>query len=154
MLTIRHILVPLDFSACSTAALPYAHTLARRYKAQLTLLHVIPTTMFVIGEIGYRPISEQTFATLTQEALTRLEAIFSPAEREEITVSMKVAYGIPFVEIIQEATEQRVDLVIMGTHGRTGVLHLLLGSVAENVIRQAPCPVLTVRASRTEHTTR
>lgn len=145
MLTLRHILVPLDFSACSEAALPYTASLARKYGAKVTLLHVIPTQMYAVGEADFWQLSDQVLTTLEQEARQKFAAVFSPAEREQLEVAEKVTQGVPFAEIIEEAKEQAVDLIVMATHGRAGVSHLILGSVTEQVVRQAPCPVLTVR---------
>jgi glycine betaine transporter len=143
-------LVPFDFSPCSEAALPYAATLARKYGARIILLHVIPTQLYVVGEVNYWQLSEKAFLALNQEALTKLSNAFSPAERDQLDIVEKVVHGIPVMEILREAIDSVVDLIVMGTHGRTGVSHLMLGSVAEQVVRQASCPVLTVHAFKVE----
>lgn len=145
MARIQHILVPVDFSPSSEAALPYALAFARRYKAKITLLHVIPTNVYAVGEMTYWQLSEQVFSAFEEEAAQKLAATFTPEERQELEIEEKVTQGVPFAEIVQEAREGQVDLIIMGTHGRTGLSHFVLGSVTEHVIRKAPCPVLTVR---------
>jgi nucleotide-binding universal stress UspA family protein len=152
--TLQHILVPLDFSQCSEEALPYAKLWAKKYGAQITLLHVIPMHMYVGSYVGDElhawQWSEQVLLILEQEARKKLATVFSPAERLQFRVIEKVTRGVPFAEILAEANAQQVDLIVMATHGRTGVSHVMLGSVAEQVVRAAPCPVLTIRKSMPE----
>jgi nucleotide-binding universal stress UspA family protein len=140
MIPIRRILMPTDFSETSDAALTYAMSLAQVCSASVYLLHVIRD----LGDtVGWEPplslLEEQQ--AVAREDLSRL------VERQprEIQVQSMVRVGFPFVEIIRYAKELDVDLIVMGTHGRGPVAHMLMGSVAEKVVRKAPCPVLTVR---------
>jgi nucleotide-binding universal stress UspA family protein len=137
-------LIPTDFSASAKQALDYAIRLARTLKARLTVLHVIqPVPMagagmgIVLPETYLQEVKEGVQGSM-QEALARVTAAGLTAERI-------VLYGVPFQEIIETAKARQVDLIVMGTHGRTGLMYVLLGSVAEQVIRLAPCSVLVVR---------
>jgi universal stress protein A len=159
-----HLLVPTDFSEPAKDALRYAIEVARLHDAKVTLLHVLPSdtrteVLYVAGEPatgaseGFDPVVDRS-ALLSEpevirrdpseEALTRLRDLAAnvfpgPWEAE-------VALGHPADTIVRVARERRTDLIVMSTHGRTGLQHVLLGSVAEKVVRLAPCPVLTVKA--------
>ena len=140
-----HFLIPTDFSASAEQALDYAIRLARTLKARLTVLHVIqPVPMagagmgIVLPETYLQEVKEGVQGSM-EEALARVTAAGLTAERI-------ILYGVPFQEIIETAKARQVDLIVMGTHGRTGLMYVLLGSVAEQVIRLAPCSVLVVRA--------
>jgi nucleotide-binding universal stress UspA family protein len=141
---IRRILVPVDFSPPSDAALRYAIELAHRLDARLDLLHVfqVPTFAFPDAVI---PVPAQTVVELRTASEERLEVLQREATAAGLRTSVVIADGTPFVEIVRTARSQAADLVIMGTHGRSGLRHALLGSVAEKVVRKAPCPVLVVR---------
>ena len=145
MPSFKMIVVPMDFSTGSTRALAYARVLAERFGASLHLLHVVQDPYLAAGwSEGYPAIPDLT-EQLRQETERRLQDLASSLT--PLTTSTEAVVGTPAQTIAQVATEQRADLIVMGTHGRTGVAHLLLGSVAERVIRSAPCPVLTVRDS-------
>jgi nucleotide-binding universal stress UspA family protein len=139
-----HFLVPTDFSAFADQALDYAIRLARTLKARLTLLHVIQPVPLAGGDMGvalpatYLQEVEEAVQGSMEDALARVTAAGLTGERV-------VLYGVPFQEIIETAKARQVDLIVMGTHGRTGFMHVLLGSVAERVVRLAPCSVLVVR---------
>lgn len=141
MVAWKRILVPTDFSETSAAAIRQGVELARVFKAGLILLYVGDraasevATEFPIGLDGAMADAERE----------RLNKILTPQEQREIHPEFVIAAGTPAVEIVRAADEREVDLIVMGTHGRGGVSHLLLGSVAEKVIRTAPCPVLVVR---------
>jgi len=146
MTRITRILVPTDFSATADAALDYAYVLAERFNASIELLHVLDDPFVADGMAAEAYISEApTLRTaMLQEAQERLRHRAStrgglPAIKTE------VLFGHGARTIVEYAAERGVDLVVMGTHGRTGLAHLLLGSVAEQLVRTAPCPVLTVR---------
>jgi nucleotide-binding universal stress UspA family protein len=143
MIRVARILLPSDFSDLSSEATKYACALAEQFDAELHLLYVQET--LVVPECG----SGIDWEKLTQEAKTAAEAqmkeVLDPTWVEGRAVVRVVAEGMPFVEIIRYAKEHEIDLIVMGTHGRSGVAHMLLGSVAEKVVRKAPCPVLTVR---------
>lgn len=145
MQSLRHILVPLDFSGYAEAALPYAALFARKYGAKITLLHVIPAQMYAVGEMDFWQFSDEVLTTLEESARQKLQALYSPAERVEFAIEERVRQGTPFVEILLEAEEQEVDLIVMATQGRTGIAHLMLGSITERIVREAFCPVLTIR---------
>lgn len=142
MIDLKRILVPVDFSKHSHNALRYAVAFADALGAELHLLHVVQepasyTRMYVPPE---------DWLTEERDAARReLEKLPGDEVKANVAVLREVRSGSPLVEIIQYAKEADIDLIVMGTHGRTGLAHLLLGSVAENVVRQAPCPVLTVR---------
>jgi nucleotide-binding universal stress UspA family protein len=139
-----HFLVPIDFSACAEQALDYAIRLARTLKARLTVLHVIQPVPMAGVDMGvalpetYLRELEEAVQRNMEEALTRVTAAGLTAERV-------VLYGVPFQEIVEAAKARQVDLIVMGTHGHTGLMYVFLGSVAEKVVRLAPCSVLVVR---------
>jgi len=144
MINLKTILVPSDFSECSNEALRYGLELARRFDARLHVLHVVtdPAMIPWAAEGFAVPVFEVT-EQWRQAAHDRLVAAIPPSDRERVTVKTMVAS--PFAEIIRYAADADADLIVMGTHGRGGVSHMLLGSIAEKVVRRAPCPVLTVR---------
>ncbi|MCL4813529.1 MAG: universal stress protein [Vicinamibacteraceae bacterium] len=146
MLNLKTILVATDFSDASQAALDYARGLAERFDASLHVLHVLEdlaahawtTEVYVAALPGVHEEMER-------QAQERLGALFSDEERERFRVRTALRLGSPFVEIIRYARDEHADLIVMGTHGRGAIAHMLLGSVAERVVRKAACPVLTVR---------
>ena len=144
MINLRTILVPSDFSECSDAALRYGLELARRFDARVHLLHVVqdPLAQPWAAEGFSAPLFEVVDAW-QREAKDRLLLSVPDADRDRVTVVATVAW--PYAEILRHAIEHNVDLIVMGTHGRAGMTHMLLGSIAEKVVRRAPCPVLTVR---------
>lgn len=146
-LTISRILVPIDFSAHSEYALQYAIALAGRLDASLHLLHVVedPLASGAWGPEGVLPDLTELRAELIADAEQRLLAYRGEAERAQVPVVTAARIGLTSHTIVDYAKTLNVDLIVMGTHGRTGVAHLFVGSVAERVLRHAPCPVLTVR---------
>ncbi|MGQ3683882.1 MAG: universal stress protein [Candidatus Loosdrechtia sp.] len=148
MISIRNILCPIDYSTYSEKALNYAIEIAEKYGAKLYVLHVLDMRIYDMNELelfNFYTINEDTMNGLRD----RLLRCVKEDVRSRIPVETIVVQGVPFVEIIKAATEHAIDLIVMGTHGRTGISHAIIGSVAEKVVRKAPCPVLTVR--RTEH---
>lgn len=147
------ILVPTDFSAPSDAALAMAKELAARFGASLHLVHVLEDPYAVAAysadaAIGYLPAG--TREAWQTEAENRLNALLTPAERTQFKVTTTVLFsGSTAQAIVELAQGNDIDLIVMGTHGRGGFAHLLLGSVAERVVRTAACPVLTVRGVAT-----
>lgn len=135
---------PVDFSQTSRAALEEAADLARRYAARLTVLHVFEPAAGATGEMQ-APMPELIEAT-AQELERKLAGWKLEAERLGApAVEQAVISGVPGREIPAFASEGGYDLVVMGTHGRTGLRHLVVGSVAERVVREAHCPVLVIR---------
>ena len=145
MLEIKNILTPIDFSDNSKKALIYALGFARDYKSRLHLVHVIEPLVYPIG-LGVDPIVVSSMDTDVPER-ARAELLKLAEEELGNTVEHEivVAQGKPFVEINRLARERDIDMIVMSTHGHTGVEHLLFGSTAEKVVRKAPCPVLTLR---------
>lgn len=139
MLPIHTILHPTDFSDRSEFAFRLACTFARDCGARLILLHVAPVPVLVYGE-GVVPPQPEDYREQLEEELHRLV----PPD-PSIPVEHRFREGDPVAEILAEAEESSADLIVMGTHGRTGLGRLLMGSVAEQVVRRASCPVLTVR---------
>jgi len=143
-MTVQHFLVPIDFSPYAEQALDSAIALAQKLQARVTLLDVIQPPAVVNVEGGIWPSS--TFLEDLEAQVTRnLEAYLSRVTAAGLTGEIVVVHGVPFQEILDMAKKRQVDLIIMGTHGSTGLSHVLLGSVAEKVVRLAPCPVLIAR---------
>jgi nucleotide-binding universal stress UspA family protein len=141
MIAVKSILIPTDFSETSDAALHYAVGMAQAFGAQLYLLHVPGET----GENFEANFPVGRFETAARE---RLATLLSQEDIDRLRPEYALRIGTPADEIGRYADARDVDLIIMGTHGRTGVAHLLMGSVAERVVRTAPCPVLLVRDRR------
>lgn len=142
MITLKTILLPTDFSKASQGAAHYALELARRFRSRLLLLHVIEDPVLLQPMLDTFPLpSDEQMETYTEE---RLENFLSADERGDVDVQFFWAHGRPFEEIVAFGARRKADLIVMGTHGRGAVAHLILGSVAENVVRKAKCPVLTV----------
>ncbi len=141
------ILVPTDFSPPSDAALEYARVLAAKFGSSLRILHVIddPTASSDFVADGFAPSTENIRASLLEQARRRLDGVMSEVDRTRYRVHADAVLGMPAASIVGYATATAASLIVMGTHGRTGLAHLLMGSVAEQVVRTAACPVLTVR---------
>ena len=138
------ILVPIDFSDCSKKALQYAVPFAKQFGATITLLHVVHVNYVGGPEVGALdfPLIEADLRKSAEKQLTELAAteVRQPAAAETL-----VRTGLGVMEIVKAAKEMESDLIVISTHGRTGLKHVFMGSVAENVVRLAPCPVLVVR---------
>ena len=145
-MTIQHILVPLDFSAYADQALEYAMTLAKALQARLILLHVIHLTPMTMGDM-YGSSVEAYLEAIESEAQKHMDALRNRVQQEGLEGETAIVQGVPFQLIVDTAANQDVDLIVMGTHGRTGFTHVLMGSMAERVARLAPCPVLVTRGS-------
>jgi universal stress protein A len=146
MITINTILVPTDFSDASIAAQRYAAGLAEAFGSRVHLLHVVQDPYV-------QPWAAEAFGVSLAGVLERWEDD-ARAQLQQLAgdapIECVTRVGHPFVEILSYAAEHRIDLIVMGTHGRGPVAHMLLGSVAERVVRKAPCPVLTVRPDPAE----
>ena len=143
-MTVHHVLVPIDFSPYAEQALDYAIALAQKLQAHVTLLHVIQPPLGVGADMGVWP-SPAFFDELEAAIMCDMEGYLARVTAAGLAGEMVVVPGVPFQEILDTAKKRQVDLIIMGTHGRTGLKHVLLGSVAEKVVRLAPCPVLIAR---------
>jgi universal stress protein A len=143
--TIKHILVATDFSIPSDEAIDYAVALGERFDATVHLIHVLHDPMTAAGGWEfYLPDNPQVRERRHQEAKDHLWRVASP-HAKNVRITTEVRFGLPTDEIVAAAIAYGSDMVVMGTHGRTGLPHLLLGSIAERVVRTAPCPVLAVR---------
>jgi nucleotide-binding universal stress UspA family protein len=144
MIALKTVLVPTDFSECSEAAVRYGRALAEAFGATLHLLHVVqdPYKQAWAAEGFAAPVTDMLVEWETQ-ARKRLEETAAACAPVQTTVATRI--GSPFYDIGTYASENNVDLIVLGTHGRGPIGHMLLGSVAERIVRKAPCPVLTVR---------
>jgi nucleotide-binding universal stress UspA family protein len=142
----KRIFCPIDFSDASRAAMELAADLARRFGAELLLLHAYPIPGYTFPD-GSVVASPRMMQDLADQAVRHLEEWRADGEKlvGAARVSGETAIGEPATEIVAAAKRRGADLVVMGTHGRTGLEHALMGSIAERVVRRAHCPVLTVR---------
>lgn len=147
MMLLEKILVATDFSEPSEAALAYGRELARTFNASLTVLHVaenVATLGYGIDGLAYVDPAWQ--AQVDASARQKLAALVSAEDRELLNAqTIVLSSNAPAAVIVEYAKEHTFDLIVIGTHGRGAMAHLLMGSVAERVVRTAPCPVLTVR---------
>jgi nucleotide-binding universal stress UspA family protein len=143
---IRRIVYASDFSRASRPAFTKAVDLAKAYRAELVVLHVLSIVPPVI-EDGYMAprVWEELEAGARAAAQTQLDRLVVKARKARLRVKGLVVLGSPYEDIVRAAKRQRADLLVMGTHGRTGLTKVLLGSVAERVLRTSTCPVMTVR---------
>ena len=147
MKPITKILVPVDFSVHASEAVRFAADMSRRYDASLELLHVFHVTTYALPEGHVVPSDEQL-----QHVMKEIESQLAAAKHAAVeagarSVQTTLVQGGVTTEILRFAKDRECDLIVMGTHGRTGMKHLLMGSVAEQIVRVAACPVLTLRAS-------
>jgi universal stress protein A len=140
---IRQILAPTDFSEYSKQALENARELAQKFGARLVLLHVVELPAYPIEGLPPSRLGGNLLEDLERQATSDLAQVL--ANEAEVEVVRRVVTGIPYRKIVEVAEAEKVDLIVMATHGRTGLGHLFIGSVAERVVRTAPCPVLTIR---------
>jgi nucleotide-binding universal stress UspA family protein len=150
-LTYTRILVPIDFSEYSKQSTSYAARFASRYNATLLLVHVFESGYAMTGDEGSKPRSEllkSQAAAAEEAAQANLAVIENQLRNRGIKTEAHHRSGCPFDEIVKIANLLNIDLIIIGSHGRTGLLHLLLGSVAERVVEHAQCPVLVLKQRR------
>jgi nucleotide-binding universal stress UspA family protein len=141
----KRILIATDFSVCARRALEYGVCFARAWSASLDLLHVVEVLPGLEADAS---AADPLMEPRRKESGRILSNLATLVRRDGMEVVWRVRQGIPSEQIVQAAREQRADLIVVGTHGRTGLDHILLGSTAERVIRRALCPVLTVRVAR------
>jgi len=142
---LRQLLVPTDFSDRSEVALAYGIALTKQFDGSLHLLHVVESVVAAEPQPRNWEAREDIDRAVAANAWDDLHRLIPPQERSRLRIQFALEWGMPFVEIIRYARAHGIDLITLGTHGRSGIKHLLMGSVAENVVRTAPCPVLTVR---------
>jgi len=151
MIALKHILVPTDFSEPSATALRYGRDLARSYGATLHVLHVAEDLITRYALDMYPTGIDEMQEDLEKSAKQRLNALVSDEDRVQLRAKPIVWTSNQTAAAIAEyAAQHDIDLIVMGTHGRTGMSHMFMGSVAERVVRGAGCPVLTVRAPERE----
>ena len=145
---VKNILVPVDYSDNGEAAMAYAVSLARGYDAELHLVHVYdqPFAYVDAGFVGSPVPAEVPPADLDEER-ARLDRV---TPDNDVSFRRRLLIGSPAEDLVKYAKENAIDLVVMGTHGRTGLTRLLMGSVAEAVVRRSPCPVLTIKQPEEE----
>ena len=146
MIDLRRILVPTDFSKSSANALTYAAAFAEKFGAEILLLHVVQDlALFIPEAVLVAPPPAPPVEQFAAAARTALERVITDLQRPGLAIRPEVVEGTPYEEIVRFARERDVDLIVIGTHGHTGLAHILLGGVTDKVVRRAPCPVLTVR---------
>ena len=144
MIKLSHILLPIDFSDHCNRATEYACELARQFGAELTLSHAVESPVVMMPSPG-APIPDSLVEDQENTARSNLRSWLPAEPKHGFRICREIRRGTPFVQIVRFAKENDVDLIVLSTHGRSGLSHLLTGSVAERVVRKAPCPVLTVR---------
>jgi nucleotide-binding universal stress UspA family protein len=140
------ILCPVDFSEVTAELLRYATDIAARFEAELHLFHVIPNLNYFSPYESF--LTPENLVAIERNIEKEVQQDFNKVAKQidpAIPVVRVIKTGVTFVEIIDYIREAGIDLVVMGTHGRSGVEHILIGSVAEKVVRKSPCPVLTIR---------
>jgi len=143
----KRILAPTDFSPFGEVGLRAAAELAQRVGARLALLHVVPEDeleALANAHVPRHPV-DLIYQDLEGALTDQFRRVVPPEIRRDLAVEAVVTVGAPFAEILRMARLKGVDVIVMGTHGRTGLARMMMGSVSEQVVRRAPCPVLTVR---------
>jgi universal stress protein A len=147
---LSRILVPIDFSEHSKKALQYAIPFAEQFKASIDLLYVVEPTIypadFSFGQVGFPNVEDE----LRERGAEELKSLIAKEIGKRVPAKQVIRTGKAFYEIREYAREESMDLIIIATHGHSGVEHVLFGSTAEKVVRHAPCPVLVVRMGEKE----
>lgn len=145
-MNIQRILLATDFSKSSSHALGYAVLMAQKFSSEILLLHVVQPSPPLVADFAYTGADLlDGSASIIRQAQDRMGALIEDIAHGGVRVTVHCREGLPYDEVMALASEQAVDLIVLGTHGHTGLSHVLLGSVAEKVVRHAKCPVLTVR---------
>lgn len=140
----KKILCPVDFSQFTEEILGYAAEIAKRFGSELHLLHVIPNLNYFTPYESF--LTPENLVAIERNIEGEVAKDFEKISKKlDIPFTRVIKTGVTFVEIIDYVRDNGIDLVVMGTHGRSGIEHILIGSVAEKVVRKAPCPVLTIR---------
>jgi nucleotide-binding universal stress UspA family protein len=147
MIALKKVLVATDFSEPSQAALAYGRELARTFAASLTVLHIVDNILTrAYGAEGVVLVDQELQREIETSAQRQVDALLFDEDRQALgAVGLVITSNSPSAAIVTYARDASVDLIVMGTHGRGAIAQLLMGSVAERVVRIAPCPVLTVR---------
>jgi nucleotide-binding universal stress UspA family protein len=146
MIALNKIVVATDFGDAANVALDYGRELARTFGASLELLHVCDNAFTRLGADGYLADCGALQRDIEAGARQQLDRLLNDEDRAQLKAkAVMMTSNAPALAIVNYAAESRADIIVMGTHGHGAVTHLLVGSVAERVVRLAPCPVLTVR---------
>lgn len=151
MVSLRTILFATDFSDTADVALQYAKSIAESFGSSVHVLHVLEDPLPGWKPAGHIVGVPKIREWMEEDARAKMSRVLTDAERQQFSAQLDITWGNPFVEIVRYAANHKNDLIVLGTHGHGAVAHLLLGSVAENVVRRAPCPVLTVRNTQHEY---
>ena len=144
-ISLKRILVPIDFSEYSKNALQYAITLARQFSSEVILVYVVEPIVYP-ADLGFGQMTMPNIEPeLAQRGKAGLDQLVKDSVTGEISARTVVRTGRPFVEILTTAKDEHIDLIVIATHGHSGVEHLIFGSTAEKVVKRARCPVLMVR---------
>jgi nucleotide-binding universal stress UspA family protein len=145
MISIRNILVPLDLGDYAVHALPYARELATTFGATLHLLHVVDSRWVAgAGGAAFPEYGDNLMKRFEDDATRALDQVRTGLP-QALSVTTAIRIGPPHVQVVQYARDLEVDLIVIATHGRSGLKHALIGSVAEKVVHMAPCPVLSMK---------
>ena len=148
MMKMKTIVVPTDFSQNSLRALEKATDFAKRFDAEIVLLHVLEAPIYPAMTFGAGAANLPTIHQELRDTVDRnLRDVRDEHLPEGVAVRLVMREGNPYAEILDTAREEGADLIVIATHGHSGIKHLLLGSVTEKVVRKSPCPVLTVRST-------
>jgi nucleotide-binding universal stress UspA family protein len=140
----KKILCPVDFSRFTQDFINYAADLAKKYGAELHVMHVVPTMTYFTPYESF--LTPENLIAIEKNIQDEVEDNFEELLKDQDIPTKKVIKtGVPFVEIVAYAKSENVDLIVMGTHGHSGIEHILIGNVAEKVVRKSPCPVMTIR---------
>lgn len=139
----KKILCPVDFSQFSQEVVDYAVDLAIKYGAELHIMHVIPNMTYFTPYESF--LTPENLVAIEKHIQDQVENDFEKVLKQNVPAKKVIRTGVPFVEIIDYAKSESIDLIVMGTHGRSGIEHILIGNVAEKVVRKSPCPVMTIR---------
>lgn len=148
MSAIKKILCPVDFSPGAREALARAEDLAKRFSAEIYLLHAYENPVYVLPMSGYVGPTAEILGGIRTQLDQEMGRWKAEVEKAGVRVRADVVEGAAYRAVVDVARDYQPDLIVMGTHGRTGFSHALIGSVAERVVRLAPCPVMTVREPR------
>jgi len=146
MILLKKVLLATDFSDCAKTAQEYASAFADQFQAELHVLHVVVDTSLMAAEYGASlSLTPDYLEQIKKEAKLSIDKVLVESVKRGGPGISAIREGNPPFEVVKYASEHDIDLIVIGTHGRGGFMHLLLGSCAEKVVRKAPCPVLTVR---------
>ncbi|WP_437185164.1 universal stress protein [Planctomicrobium sp. SH668] len=147
MIQLKKILIPTDFSDFSLCAMRYGCEFASRFDSEIHVLNVVEDVYPLVADPGTTFPSGDFYpndlANIARETIQKFPA--SDLGADQTKVVRQVRIGVPFLEIVRYARDLEIDLIVIGTHGRSGLAHVLMGSTAEKIVRKSPCPVLTVR---------